>query len=259
MLRPRDSHQTRLVSASFFISPSAELTWSNDLFGNSVAYAVFDKPTDELRIVSRCIVEQSEPRWPVFAIAAFAHSHPFDYSLNERTDLGALLVPQYPDPDRTVRDWANNFVSGNQTDTLTMLKKMNRTISKSVTYQRRDDAQTQAPFDTLERSNGTCRDFAVLFVEAVRALGLGARLVSGYLYDPHLPKGDETTHAWGEVYLPGAGWIAFDPTNAAVGSANLVALAVGRNIDQVSPIMGSFAGAASDFLNMRVSVAVSKH
>lgn len=261
MLRPRDSHDLRLISTELTCSPAATLTWSHDVFGNSLAYATFAAQSDTLRITSRIVVELCAPNWPVFAIAAFALNYPFDYSCDERSDLGALLNPQYADPGGRLRAWAAGFVRGDHTDTLSLLKDMNAGVAASISYQSRDDERTQGPLETLERGWGTCRDFAVLFVEAVRSLGFGARIASGYLnnFDPSVvgSQGGGSTHAWAEVYLPGAGWIAFDPTNRSLGGANLIRIAVARNIDQASPISGSFVGAASDFLGLDVSVSVS--
>jgi transglutaminase-like putative cysteine protease len=101
----------------------------------------------------------------------------------------------------------------------------------------------------------------VFFVEAARKLAFGARLVSGYLHDPDrdlLGSAEAgSTHAWAEVFIPGAGWITFDPTNRSVGGRNLIPVAVGRDIAQCTPVSGSFYGPADSFLNMDVSVSVS--
>lgn len=204
---------------------------------------------------------QCAPAWPVFAIASFAHTYPFDYSLEEQIDLGALLTPQYADAEPRLPVWAQGFVRGAGTDTLALLKDINANIADWVFYQSRDDERTQGPLETLARGWGTCRDYAVLFAEAARILGFGARIVSGYLFNPDAAlRGSSSggsTHAWTEIYLPGAGWIAFDPTNRALGSANLIPVAVARNIEQISPISSSFVGASDDFLTLEVSVSVT--
>jgi transglutaminase-like putative cysteine protease len=100
----------------------------------------------------------------------------------------------------------------------------------------------------------------VLFAEAVRTLGFGARLVSGYLFNPSGNEigsdGSGSTHAWVEVFVPGGGWIPFDPTNRSVGSSNLIPVAVARRIQQVAPVSGSFNGRPTDVLSMEVSVVV---
>lgn len=261
MVRPRDSHDLRLISAALSCSPPAALTWSHDIFGNSVAQATFSEPADTLSIVSDIVVEQCVPDWPVFAISTFAHSYPFAYTLDEQIDLGALLNPQYADIDDQLKTWADEFVLGDRTDTLSLLKDLNAGILGWISYQSREDERTQGPLETLARGWGTCRDFAVLFAEAARTLGFAARIVSGYLYNPDATltgsQGEGSTHAWAEIYLPGAGWIAFDPTNRAMGGANLIRIAVARNIEQATPISGSYVGTSGDFVSMDVSVTVT--
>jgi transglutaminase-like putative cysteine protease len=261
MLRPRDGHDLRLVSTSLICTPAPILSWTHDVFGNSVAHAAFSAQADQLRIESRVVVEQFAPDWPVFSIAGFALNYPFAYSDDERADLGALLTPQYVDPEGRLAAWAHAFVRGAHTDTLSLLNDINRGLSGFVLYQIRDDERTQGPLETLTRGWGTCRDFAVLFAETVRALGFGARIASGYLNTSGATMtgsaGAGSTHAWAEVYLPGAGWIAFDPTNGALGGSNLIRVAVARNIEQTSPISGLYVGAPDDFLGIEVSVTVA--
>lgn len=261
MLRPRDSHDLRLVSSELTCTPSATLTWSHDVFGNSLAHATFAEPADTLTIISAIVVAQYAPEWPVFSIATSAHQYPFAYTPDECMDLGALLRPQYADMDGRLKSWAQAFVLGAQTDTLSLLKDLNTGISGWVSYQSRDDERTQGPLETLARGWGTCRDFAVLFVEAARTLGFGARIVSGYMYDSGQAftpaRGAGSTHAWAEIYLPGAGWIVFDPTNRTLGGANLIPIAVGRAITQTSPISGAFVGAPDDFIGLNVDVSVT--
>lgn len=137
-----------------------------------------------------------------------------------------MTIQQYPDAAGQLRDWARAFVRSTPTDTLSLLKDLSAGVSTWIQYQSRDDEGTQSPTETLDRGWGSCRDFAVLFVEAARSLGLGARIVSGYLYNPNqLSLGSTdagSTHAWAEVYIPGAGWISFDPTNRSVGGLNLI-------------------------------------
>ncbi len=260
MLRPRDSHDLRLISAELVCTPSAALTWSHDVFGNSLAHATFAEPADTLTIASTFAVEQYAPEWPIFPIAVSAHQYPFAYTPDECMDLGALLSPQYPDLEGRLQAWARTFVHGAQTDTLSLLKDLNTGISAGISYQSREDERTQEPLETIARGWGTCRDFAVLFVEAARTLGFGARIVSGYVYDSGQAltpaRGAGSTHAWAEIYLPGAGWIVFDPTNRTFGGANLIPIAVARAITQTSPISGAFVGAPDDFIGLSVEVSV---
>lgn len=261
MLRPREGRDLRLVSFHVTIAPDTTLAWSHDVAGNAIATASFHAMTDHLSIDSSTVLQLDAARWPVFDIAASAIFYPFRYSEEDWTDLGALAVQQYPDAKAAVRAWAQAFVRGNPTDTLSLLKDLNAGIPAWVSYESRDDEGTQTPTQTLERRRGSCRDLAVLLAEAARSLGFGARIVSGYLYNPDqtaaVPGLARTTHAWVEIYVPGAGWITFDPTNAAVGGGNLVPVAVGRDIRQVTPVAGSFVGMSDAFLDMSAEVFVT--
>ena len=260
MLRPRESRDLRLVSNAITVTPDATVTWANDVAGNAVATLTFGTPSDTLVIDSVARVELSAVAYPIFDIAASAISFPFRYSDEEWTDLGALATRQYPDGDG-VRPWARAFVAGYPTDTLSLLKDINAGVGGTIAYQAREDEGTQSPSQTLSLGMGSCRDLATLFVEAVRSLGFGARVASGYLHDPTrilLGSADAgSTHAWAEVYLPGAGWVTFDPTNRNVGGANLIPVAVARDIRQAMPVTGSFAGPFNAFQEMTVSVTVS--
>ena len=261
MLRPRESRDLRLISSDVAVTPVAAVTWAHDVFGNAVATATFQTMTDNLVIASVAEIQLNTAAWPVFDIAASAISYPFRYSDDEWTDLGALTIQQYPDPAGRLRDWARAFVGGNPTDTLALLKDLSAGVSGWICYQSREDEGTQSPTQTLDRGWGSCRDFAVLFVEAARSLGFGARIVSGYLYNPDQDivgsRDAGSTHAWAEVYVPGAGWITFDPTNRSVGGFNLIPVAVARDIRQAMPVAGSFIGMADAFLGMSVEVRVT--
>jgi transglutaminase-like putative cysteine protease len=184
------------------------------------------------------------------------------YEDRDWNDLGTLAVQQYGDHGGRLATWARGFVASIPTDTLSMLKDISAGIANSISYQSREQEGTQTPIATLERGWGSCRDFAVLFVETVRNLGFGARLVSGYLFNPNtiLAGSSDTgsTHAWAEVFVPGAGWITFDPTNRNMGGANLIPVAVARDISGVVPISGGFTGPSDAFLGMEVAVEVTE-
>ncbi len=169
-------------------------------------------------------------------------------------------MPQHADPERRLASWAEGFVLGDPTDTLSLLKDLSAGVSAALAYETRDDEGTQTPAESLDRGAGSCRDFALLFAEAVRSLGFGARIVSGYLYDAEHDlvgsQGTGTTHAWAQVYLPGAGWISFDPTNRSVGGANLIPVAVVRDIRQATPVAGSYVGKRDAFEGMSIEVRV---
>lgn len=260
MLRPRETRDLILTMFDLEISPPARVDWSHDVAGNAIAIANFDVKTDTLSIRSHTTAVLKAPDWPVFPIAASATSYPFLYSAEDWTDLGALSTPQYADDAGRLSNWVEQFVMRRPTDTLSLLKDVSNGITAQITYEIRESEGTQGPLETLDRGYGSCRDFAVLFAEAIRTLGFGTRLVSGYLYDPsddrHGSAGSGSTHAWVEVFVPGAGWIPFDPTNRSVGSANLITVAVARNISQVAPVTGSFQGEDTDVHAMEVVVRV---
>ena len=257
MLRPRESREVRLISSDVTMTPAAPLSWANDVFGNAVATASFQGMTDHLSIESIAMVELSASAWPVFDISALASSYPFRYSDDEWSDLGSLTLPLYADPDGRLAAWARGFVRGAPTDTLSLLKDLHNGVPEWIRYQSREEEGTQSPLQTLDRGWGSCRDLAVLFVEAARSLGLGARIISGYFYNPdQLAAPGGSTHAWAEIYLPGAGWITFDPTNRGIGGSNLIPVAVARGIAQAMPVTGSFVGMTDAFQGMSVEVDV---
>lgn len=262
LLRPREGRELRLISSEVTVTPAATIGWAYDVSGNAVAtVAAFQAMADTLVIESRAELQLDAAAWPVFDIAASAIVYPFQYSADEWTDLGALTVQQYPDPQGRLKTWVRAYVRGERTDTLSLLKDLSAGVAQTLQYQTREDEGTQSPIESLERGRGSCRDFAVLFVEAARSLGFGARLVTGYLYmpiaNPGAMRGGDATHAWAEVFVPGAGWITFDPTNRGVGGSNLIPVAVARNIQQAVPVSGSFVGKSDAFESMSVEVLVT--
>jgi transglutaminase-like putative cysteine protease len=262
MLRPRDSHDLRLIKTNLNFSPPASIRWMHDVFGNSVAIASFSQPSSELRIESSLVLETYAAERPPFQITPDASRYPFVYSADDRIDLGRLLERQYPDPHDQLDAWARGFVRSNPTDTSALLADLNIGVATQISYQSRESEGTQTPIETLNRGWGSCRDLAVLFIEAARCLGFGARVVTGYLYraaaDAGSPSaiGAGTTHAWADVYVPGSGWVTYDPTNGTIGGADLIRVAVTRDIAQAVPISGSFVGPPGSYLGMTVDVAV---
>jgi transglutaminase-like putative cysteine protease len=259
-LRPRESRDIRVVAMALEINPAGMVTWANDVFGNAIASVTFAQVTDRLTIESRVSLEHVALPYPQFTIAGSAESFPFAYALDEISDLGALMIPQFVDPAGRLPVWAHGFVRSSPTGTLALLKDINDAILAWVDYEARDDEGTQSPLVTLDRRRGSCRDIAVLMIEAVRWLGFGARIVSGYLINRNESavgsQGTGSTHAWAEIFLPGAGWIAFDPTNRTVGDFSVVPVAVARDIKQAVPVAGSYAGQPQDFISMTVEVSV---
>ena len=256
MLCPRGQHDLRLLTTELRCVPPAAIDWTQDVFGNLIATASFAESAQTLTIDSRMVVEHSAAAWPVFTIAPSAHQFPFTYSDADIVDLGGMRLPHYPQAADRVGAWVAQFRGTGPTDTLTLLKTINTAIATSLAYRVREEEGTQSPDETLDQGSGSCRDFATLFIEAVRHLGFGAHAVSGYL-QPELP-GDQhgTTHAWAEVYLPCAGWIPFDPTHGRMGGAGLIPVAVAGNIARIHPLRGSYLGAPEDFIDLQVEVTV---
>ncbi|AMN41918.1 transglutaminase family protein [Rhodoplanes sp. Z2-YC6860] len=261
LLRPRESRELRLISSDVAVTPAAALSWAQDVCGNTIATANFYAMSDHLVIDSTATIELDAAAWPVFPISSSAIFYPFRYEEDEIADLGALAVPQYPDPMGQLQAWARAVVWCNPTETLLLLKDLSAGVSTQIGYQSRETEGTQTPTQTLDRRLGSCRDLAVLFAEAARMLGFGARIVSGYLYNPNQQSvgsnGAGSTHAWAEVYVPGAGWITFDPTNRSIGGFNLIPVAVGRDIHLIMPVTGSFLGMTNAFQGMSVEVRVT--
>ena len=226
MLRPRESRNLRLIAHDLVVTPAATVTWAHDVSGNAVATATFHETSDMLVIDSFAELTLDVDQWPVFDIAASAACYPFLLTEDDMTDLGALRLQSYLDAGGQLQRWAQGFVAGNPTGTLALLRDICAGVAERVTYEVREEEDARSPGQTLALGRGSCRDFAVLFVDAVRSLGFGARIVSGYLYDPDQDvlgsAGSGSTHAWAEVYVPGAGWITFDPTNRSVGGYNLI-------------------------------------
>ena len=261
MIRPRDSHDLRLVASALSFTPAGRVGWMHDVFGNSVTIIEFTEPATTLEIVSTLTLDRFAGERLAYPLDSEAGTYPFIYSTDDRTDLGRLLEQHYPDAKNVITDWARQFVSHKGMDTLELLDAINSSMKASFAYQRRDDEGTQSPVETLARKSGSCRDFALLLIEAVRCLGFGARFVAGYLYDPSADGaaavGAGATHAWADIYLPGAGWVEYDPTNGMVAAENLIRVAVTRDSSQAIPVCGTFVGTPSSYLGMSVDVTVT--
>jgi transglutaminase-like putative cysteine protease len=265
MLRPRESFDQRLVSADLDIGPGlASLRNVQDLFGNCVGIARFAGRSDILTFDSTVVLDHSpSPAFSDLAGETDAGVLPVMYSDDDLTDLCQSIIQRYPDPDGVLATWAASFKRlDGPTNVQTLLTRMTHAIHADFAYGKRLEGPPQDPLQTLKLKTGSCRDLAVLMIEAVRSLGLAARFVSGYVYSD-APKtgrpsrtGGGHTHAWVRVYLPACGWVEFDPTNGIVGNTDLVRVAVAREARQALPLHGTWAGFATDFIGMDVSVEI---
>jgi transglutaminase-like putative cysteine protease len=263
MLRPRDSYDQKLLDAKLAITPEpTDIRWVHDVFGNCVAIARFAGRASELRFESIIRLDHSPTNALDFQIEEYAKRYPFTYGAEEMPDLLRTIERQYLDPEREVDRWARQFLRHDgRIHTADLLAAMTHAIHQDLGYVAREESGVQDPVKTLRMKSGSCRDFAVLMMEAARSLGLAARFVTGYLYVPEDRRseriGDGATYAWLEVYLPGAGWIEFDPTNGIVGNHDLIRVAVARDPRQAVPISGTWTGFPSDHLGMTVEVEVT--
>ncbi|MBN9514512.1 MAG: transglutaminase family protein [Alphaproteobacteria bacterium] len=263
MFRPRDSHDLRLLHTGLSIEPVAQVRWIHDPFGNSIAIASFEGPTQVLELTSTIQLEHFAAPPELSPIEEYARTLPFSYLAEEAPDLSRYVERHYPDPNAEVSTWTKQFLEGEGgTDTFAALTRLCKGIQETLTYAMRFEIGTQPPATTLESGGGTCRDYALLMMEGARSLGIAARFITGYLYDPALDAapGEEVAHAyphaWLEAYLPGAGWVEFDPTNGIIGSERLIRVGVGRDPEQAMPIKGTFTGSADVVVTTAVDVQV---
>lgn len=265
MMRPLESYDQRLISADLTIGPqAAALRYAHDIFGNCVGIARFETRAEHLIFDSRVVLDHTpQPAFSAFddGAEAFRVDRPFAYGVDDLPDLATSIERHYPDPDGEIGVWAQRFVRRvGATSFRTLLTDMTHAIREEFTYGTRLSGHPQSPLETLALGTGSCRDFAVLMIEAARSLGLAARFVSGYVYSSS-QKGGRTggghTHAWVRVYLPSCGWVEFDPTNGIVGNQDLVRVAIARDPRQALPLHGTYAGLGSDYLGMDVEVDVA--
>ena len=263
MFRPRDSWDQRLLDSTLVVSPRpSSIRWVHDVFGNCVTVVEFARAAKELKFASTIRLFHSTVPPLDFPIAAHAETYPFSYDAEEMPDLLRSIERQYPDRNNVLYHWARRFVNpSGPTSTHDLLAAMTRAVRKQFKYVSRVEEGVQDPLTTLSLESGSCRDFAILMIEAVRSLGLAARFVSGYLHvRPSASRkhdGGGSTHAWVQVYIPGAGWMEFDPTNGIVGNRDLIRVAVARDPIQAVPIWGTFSGSPSDSLGLTVDVQIT--
>ena len=259
MLRPRDDGDQRVLVSDIEITPApSELAWTQDAFGNHVGVARFASSASELRFESRITVEHAPAGFRASDITDYARAYPFAYTTDDKAELARFIAQPRP---RDIRRWAAGFLRADGTaDTHALLTAVTQTIRRTFRHGARHQKGTQEPLRTLRLGSGSCRDLAVLMIAALRSLGFAARFVSGYLNtadqdDDRLTGGN--THAWVQAYVPGPGWVDLDPSSGAIGSENLVRVAVVREPEEAIPLQGTWIGVAADHLAMNVAVKVA--
>lgn len=267
MFRPRESYDQRLLETHVKISPEpSSVRYFHDVFGNTIGVVCFDKRASELVFDSYNRLEHR----PDEALAALPmperslNAYPFVYQPQDLSDLLPSMYRSHEDPERKLENWAKRFLDQRErVEAHSVLASMTRAIHDELSYVGRFSGPPQTPLETLALGQGTCRDFAVLMLEAARTLGLAARFVSGYLYSPKHDnpesrrRGGGNTHAWVRIFMPSGGWVEFDPTNGLVGNRDLIRVAVARDPYQAVPLSGTWDGAPDDYLGMDVQVDVS--
>ena len=264
MLHPRDSHDQRVVQADLKISPKPRsLRFVQDAFGNHVGIARFSRRSKELSFESIVRLEHS-PRKMALDLEDAGLAFPVGYRVSELRDLAPYIELHRHDPMEEVRRWARRFLlPSGSIGAFELLTRLSQGIHHGFVYRRREAKGIQPPAETLRLGHGSCRDFAMLMIEAARSIGFAARFASGYLAvpldDPQEPtssSGRGSTHAWAQIYLPGPGWIDFDPTSGSVGNVDLVIVAVVPDPRHAIPLHGTYVGFPSDHLGMEVQVSV---
>jgi transglutaminase-like putative cysteine protease len=260
MLRPRDDDDQKVLESALEITPEpSHLSWTQDVFGNHVATARFAHRASELRFEGTIRLYHAPAGFREADIEDFARTYPFAYGAEERAGLARFVGPLSPCPP--LDHWAASFLRPDgSADTRDLLVDMTQTINRAFRHAVRHEKGIQDPAQTLQLMSGSCRDFAMLMIAALRSLGIAARFVSGYL---HLADdGDDlvtggNTHAWVQVYVPGPGWVDFDPSSGMVGNRDLVRVAVAHEPREAIPLQGTWIGTASDHLAMKVAVKVA--
>jgi transglutaminase-like putative cysteine protease len=255
-LRPREKHNLRIESSVLEIFPAHTLQWKRDVLDNSVAVVGFSERSDRLRISSNVVIQHYEDNPFDFLADDYAVIHPFDYAEEDRIELAPFRQAVYPADQEAVRRWLDELGLPRPIETFALLDRMNREIVGAFSYQIREEQGVQPPAQTLARNCGSCREFAALFMEACRHLGLASRFVSGDLHTSDFDTGNASTHAWAEVYLPGAGWKGCDPTSGEVTGNRHIAPAVARHPETVPPVAESYIGSGNQLPLLNVEVRV---
>ena len=244
MVRPRDSHATRVARATLAFSPTGDTRWVYDAMGNCVCLLQPHGQASNLNIISELTIERFPAPLSSLNIDNPHTAMPIVYERGDRTVLDPFIDPATDDPDGALLKWIRSLADRPNEPALDFLLRFNSAIHGQFDYLARWEEGTQSPAFTVAHGAGSCRDFAWLMVESLRRLGYAARFVSGYIYAPYrtVARGAGATHAWCSAFLPDLGWTEFDPTNGLAESSDLIAVAMSRTPEEASPISGSIIG-----------------
>lgn len=264
-LRPRESPHQRLHHFALEVIPTARRIASHDPLDNAVDWAFFapETPGTTLEFRSELLVETLDSNPLDFFLKPYALTFPFTYGAAELIALAPCLTPRVDSPaPKFLQGWLQKNIPGAPTETVPYLMALNSAVQRALVYKRRNEKGIQSAAETLARGSGSCRDFAVLLIELCRALGLAARFVSGYLYEPAAsgatPPLEPSMHAWAEVYLPGAGWRGLDPTRGIFCDNAFVPIAHAPLAESVNPIQGTFYGPSTVSATLTTDLSVEK-
>ena len=255
LMRPREGHDLQIVAAKLEITPQAHVRWLRDIYGNSITVLTFGEPTQQFSLQSDITVMLQDESSVECLLDPSATSYPFQYAANEQVEIVPFRLPSYPHDGPALQKWLLDlYQPGQLINTWDLLDKLNTRIFESFQYRYRPEYGVQLPCTTLNLGSGSCRDYAVFMMEAARHWGFASRFVTGYIQMAEGQHG--ATHAWTEIYLPGAGWRGYDPTNNKRAGSEHVSVAVAREQDKASPLSGAWEGPADAFDRMEVSVQV---
>ncbi len=248
-LYPRMFPYQRLLEYDLQIEPQpSKLVRNVDIEGNVQQLVYFSTPTEHLSITARMRLQSDSFNTFDFVLFPFETGRvPFNYPTPMRELLAPYLVREGV-TDR-VETWARGIAAGVGWQTVPLLTALTQAI-RQFSYEVREVGAPLSPAQTLTDQRGSCRDYAVLYMAACRSLGLAARFVSGYLFGN--PGQEHYLHAWAEVYLPGAGWRGFDPTENLVVGNNHIFLASSARAELTTPVEGSYSGLAQSSLTAKV-------
>jgi len=257
LIRPREGHDLHIESSKLAFEPEGEVRWMRDIYGNTIALLHFQGPSQKLSVHSELEVHLYEDPPVDWLMDPSAQSYPFQYSPEEQVEIITYRLPSYPHDGPAVQKWLGEvYMPGQLVGTAELLEKINKKIFEDFAYNRREEAGVQLPCRTLALGSGSCRDFAVFMMEATRHLGFASRFVTGYIQMEAGQHG--ATHAWTEIYLPGAGWRGYDPTNNKLAGSEHIVVGVSRDHEKASPLSGTWEGPANAFDRLDVKVMVEQ-